>query len=143
MKNWIRFACVALFFVLNYSVEVRLERNTGISEQLFLFTGQKVSYVICLLASVTAMIALVDARIVPNRRRWPTWAEIPKWPLVAFLLLFGTGSWSQDGYPGRDGYITVKHGWFHEANFLLYLSVVVTAILAELALQSSVERPHA
>ncbi|MBX3737504.1 MAG: hypothetical protein KF715_12475 [Candidatus Didemnitutus sp.] len=143
MKNWIRFGCVALFFALNYSVEVRLERGAGTSEQLFLFTGQKVSYLICLLASLVAATALTASsapRASLPRRRWPTWAEIPKWPMLAFLLLFATGSWRQDGYAGRDGYITIKYGWFREANLGLYLAVVVTVILVDIALRRSADR---
>jgi len=132
-----------LFFALNYTVELRLERGSGVSEQLYLFSGQKLSYIVCVIASLIAAIALTksgrtDALL--QRRRWPTWAEIPKWPLGAFLLLFATGSWRQDGFAGRDGYITIKYGWFHEANFGLYLAVVVTVVLVDLALGRSLDR---
>lgn len=146
MKIWIRVACVAVFFALNYTVEVRHERGSGASEQLFLFTGQKFSYLICLIGSLSAAIALTRfhrSNASSLHRRWPTWAELPKWPSVAFLLLFATGSWSQDGYLARDGYITIKHGWFLEADVGLYLAVVATVILVDLAVCRTIDRRDA
>lgn len=137
MKKWIYFGCVVTFFALNYSVDVKLKNGSRV-ENLFFLNGSRISYLICFFASAAALSVLLERNTSESdstRRKMPSWSEIPKWPFLAFLPLMATSSWSQDGYMARDGVITIQHGWFMAGSLGVYLAVVATVILVEVALQ--------
>lgn len=138
MKKWIYFGCVVTSFALTYTVDVKLSHAEQTNE-LFYLDGSRISYLICFFASTAALSVLLRRPhdgSTAQFQKLPRWSELPKWPFLAFIPLLATSGWSRDGFPAREGVITIQHGWFKGWNLGPYFAFVVTIILVELALRS-------